>query len=354
METSDNLWQPFVVSGQPSEACRPRNVGHGVPSRTYCVSHPAMATEYSLYLYADSQEAAKRIAEPVFEEIDRVEELLSNYRESSELSRINREASAVEVTTDPETFQFLETSLAWSARSRGAFDITVGKLMKTWGFFGASGALPPEEQICAARNQTGWQKVRLNSVRRTVRFLSHGIELDPGGIGKGYAVDRAIKILRSRHIPTALLSAGSSTIYALGAPPGEPGWMVHVPAPGQETTIVSTIVLRDTSLSTASRSEKYFVDKGHLYGAIMDPCTLRPVEGVLQVTAISPSATDSDALSNALFVAGPQDRALLLEQRPQDSALIFLGNQLTWQHQATRWPAEIANWHRPEVGDSME
>jgi FAD:protein FMN transferase len=307
-----------------------------------------MATVYSLHLYADSEEAAERIAEPVFQEIDRVEELVSNYRESSELSRINREAGATEVTTDPETFHFLETSLAWSARSHGAFDITVGRLMKTWGFFGANGAMPPEEQICAARNQTGWQKVRLDGTRRTVRFLSHRIELDPGGIGKGYAVDRAIKILRSRHIPVALLSAGSSTIYALGAPPGEPGWKIHVPAPGQETRMVSNVVLRDTSLSTANCSEKYFVDNGHLYGAIMDPYTLSPVEGMLQATAISPLATDSDALSNALFVSGPQHRALLLEQRPQDSALIFLGDQLTWQHQATRWPAEIAKWHRPD------
>ena len=307
-----------------------------------------MATVYSLHLYADSEEAAERIAEPVFQEIDRVEELLSNYRESSELSRINREAGATEVTTDPETFHFLETSLAWSARSHGAFDITVGRLMKTWGFFGANGAMPPEKQICAARNQTGWQKVRLDGTRRTVRFLSHGIELDPGGIGKGYAVDRAIKILRSRHIPVALLSAGSSTIYALGAPPGEPGWKIHAPAPGKETRMVSTVVLRDTSLSTANCSEKISVDNGHLYGAIMDPYTLSLVEGILQATAISPSATDSDALSNALFVSGPQDRALLLEQRPQDSALIFLGDQLTWQHQATRWPAEIAKWHRPD------
>ncbi len=132
------------------------NFGHGVPSRLYYVSHPAMATVYSLHLYADSEEAAERIAEPVFQEIDRVEELLSNYRESSELSRINREAGATEVITDPETFHFLETSLAWSVRWHGAFDITVGRLMKTWGFFGANGAMPPEEQICAARNQTGW------------------------------------------------------------------------------------------------------------------------------------------------------------------------------------------------------
>jgi FAD:protein FMN transferase len=322
------------------------NVGQKVPSQLYCVSHPAMATEYSLHFYAGSQEAAEEIAEVVFQEIDRVEELLSNYRESSELSRINREACDGEVTTDPETFRFLEASLEWSARSHGAFDITVGKLMKIWGFFGAGGARPLEEDVAAARSQTGWEKVQLDGARRTVRFLSPGIELDPGGIGKGYAVDCAVKVLRSRQIAAAVLSAGGSTIYALGAPPGECGWKVHVPAPGDETKVVSTVTLRDTSLSTANRSQKYFVDKDHLYGAIMNPRTLRPMEGVLQTTAISPSATDSDALSNALFVSGPQNGSLLLAQRSQDSALSFWGDQVTGQHQAIRWPASVAKWHR--------
>jgi thiamine biosynthesis lipoprotein len=156
-----------------------------------------MATEYSLYLYVDSSIEASNIAEPVFQEIDRVEDLLSNCRESSELSRINREAPLGEVTTDPETFRFLEFCFAWSTRSHGAFDITVGKLMKAWGFFGAKGMVLSENKLEQTWNEIGWQKVRLDSTYRTVRFLSAGIELDPGGVGKGYAVDRAVAVLRT-------------------------------------------------------------------------------------------------------------------------------------------------------------
>lgn len=315
-------------------------------STLYCVRHPAMATEYSLYVSADTQEHAEEMAAPAFQEIDRVEELLSNYRDSSELSRINREAATEEVTTDPETFYFLETCLRWSARSQGAFDITVGKLMKAWGFFGANGALPSKETIAEARSQVGWRKVQLDAARRSVRFLSAGVELDPGGIGKGYAVDRAVKILRARNVVTALLSAGSSTIYALGAPPGHSGWKILVPVPGDETRTLSTVALRDTSLSTANRSEKYFVDKGHLYGAILDPRTLYPVEGMLQTTAISTSATDSDAMSNALFVSGTEERAALLQERPFDSALVVLDNS---HHEATRWTAEITGDAAPNL-----
>jgi thiamine biosynthesis lipoprotein len=332
-----------------------------------------MGTEYSLYLYARSREEADSIAKPVFEEVDRVDGLLSNYRESSELSRINREAFSHEVTTDPETFRFLETCLGWSERSRGTFDISVGKLMKVWKFFGASGAFPSPEELAAAREDVGWEKIRLDSAQRTVRFLSSGVELDPGGIGKGYAVDRAVRVLRAKQVDAALLSAGSSTIYALGAPPyalgappGEMGWKVRVPGVGAGENTISTVILRDTSLSTANLSEKHFVDDGHFYGAIMDPRTLRPVEGTLQVTVISASATDSDALSNALFVLGPEDRASLLEERQQDCALVIYENpfgqekqrgqekQFATEYQAIRWPVDVAKGQLAELASARE
>jgi FAD:protein FMN transferase len=329
-------------------------------AQLYCTTHPAMGTEYSLYLYAGSRDEAESIAHPVFQEVDRVDELLSNYQPSSELSRINREAFQQAVTTDPETFRFLETCLAWSERSRGAFDISVGKLMKVWKFFGASGALPKRAEIAAAREHVGWEKIRLDPSQRTVRFLSAEIELDPGGIGKGYAIDRAVRILRAKQISAALLSAGSSTIYALGAPPGEAGWKVRVPSTYSDDDTVSTVVLRDTSLSTANLSEKHFVADGKLYGAIMDPRTLQPVRGMLQVTVTSPSATDSDALSNALFVLGPESRALLLEQRPHDSALIIREDpagaekQVVPEYETIRWPAEVASQYVAELSIAKE
>lgn len=335
-------------------------------SRTelYCTTHPAMGTEYSLYLYARSREEADSIARPVFQEVDRVDGLLSNYQESSELSRINREAFEHEVTTDPETFHFLETCMGWSERSHGAFDISVGKLMKVWKFFGASGALPSPEELARAREDVGWEKIRLDSEQRTVRFLSSGIELDPGGVGKGYAVDRAVRVLRAKQVDAALLSAGSSTIYALGAPPGKAGWKVRVPGAGAGEDTISTVILRDTSLSTANLSEKHFIQDGRFYGAIMDPRTLRPVEGTLQVTVISPLAIDSDALSNALFVSGPADRALLLGEREQDCALVIREHfgqeqrgqekQFATEYQVIRWPADVANGHFAELASAKE
>jgi FAD:protein FMN transferase len=287
--------------------------------------HPAMGTDFTLYIYAADAAAADREAERVFAIVDQLESLLSNYQPQSELSRINADASARAVTTDPETFRFLQESIAWSGRSDGAFDITVGKLMKAWGFFRSTGHVPTDAELAQVRAETGWKRVMLNADTRTVRFTAPGVELDPGGIGKGFAVDVAIEALRVDKVKAALLSAGSSTIYGLGAPPDARGWKVRVPDAGRTDGVISTVTLRDTSLSTANCSEKHFVVGGHQYCHIMDPRTLHPVEGRLQATVIAPSATDSDALSNAMFVLDGNGCRRLMDSLPTaDAALVVL------------------------------
>jgi thiamine biosynthesis lipoprotein len=287
--------------------------------------HPAMGTDFTLYIYAADAAAADREADRTFSIVDQIESLLSNYQPQSELSRINSEAGSHAVTTDPETFRFLQESLAWSERSDGAFDITVGKLMKVWGFFRSTGHVPSDAELARVHTETGWRRVVLNAGARTVRFTAPGVELDPGGIGKGFAVDAAIEALRADGVRAALLSAGSSTIYGLGAPPNSQGWKVHVPDPRHRKDAISTVVLHNTSLSTANCSEKHFIVGSHLYCHIMDPRTLRPVEGRLQATVIAPSATDSDALSNAMFVLDAAGRRRLMQELPAaDAALVVL------------------------------
>ena len=295
-------------------------------SHLFSFTHPAMGTTYELYLYAATEAQANSEAEKAFEVVDDVEELLSNYRPQSELSRINEEAYGGTVTTDPETFEFLEDSLAWSERSDGAFDITVGQLMKAWGFFRSTGHVPSETEVRTVLAKTGWRNVKLDRATRSVRFAVPGVELDPGGIGKGFAVDKVMEVLRLDGIGSALLSAGSSTIYALGAPPGKAGWQVNVPDPRRADATLAVVLLRDTSLSTASCAEKHFVLQGHLYCHIMDPRLGRPVEGRLQATVITPIATDGDALSNVMFVDDAKARERVMASLPAgDSALVFSG-----------------------------
>ena len=305
-------------------------------------ARPAMGTMFTISVYAANQERASEYFEIAFDEIERVEEALSDYRPTSELSRINRLATDETVTTDPEVFKFLQTSMDFSARSGGAFDITVGPLMRAWGFFRGKGRYPTPEELSNARKSTGWQHVHLDPQKRTVHFDVQGMSLDPGGIGKGYAVERVANLLREAGVKTALIDAGSSTIYALGAPPEKNGWTIQVPRPGDRAHSISTVLLRDTSLSTSGNYEKFFTLNGKIYCHIMDPRTGEPVQGTLQTTVITPNATDSDALSLIMFVMGAEKSEKLLDEIPGTSGMWVLGepqksNVIQW-----RWPGTAA------------
>ncbi len=311
-------------------------------TQLYTYRHPAMGTEFTVYLYASNEASARAASDDVFDEVDRIEQELSNYRPSSELSRINQQAYAAPVTTDPETFRFLEAAQHWSETSGGAFDMTVGPLMKVWGFFDHKGRIPSAEELEDTRQTVGYQHVELDAATRSVRFSAAGMELDPGGIGKGFAVDAAVLILRSHHIAAALISAGSSTLYALGHPPAQSGWKVVVPGLGADSAGISAVRLRDTSLSSANCNEKHFTVDGHLYCHIMDPRTLRPVEGRVHVSIIDPSATTSDALSNVLFVDTPaQSQTFLRHYAPEARAIIVSGTAAAPHCSTYRWRSTI-------------
>lgn len=276
-----------------------------------------------------------------FDEIERIEEALSNYRPTSELSRINRLAGTQPVTTDPEVFHLLQTSFDYSRRSDGAFDITVGPLMRAWGFFRANGHYPTAAELSRARASVGWNKVDLDPELRTVEFRSPGMELDPGGIGKGYAVDQVVAVLRDAGIASALIDAGSSTLYALGTPPGKTGWKVLVPKPADRAHAISEVLLRDNSLSTSGSYEKFFRLDGRTYCHIMDPRTGSPVQGMLQTTVIAATGTDSDALSTAMFVMGPAAGRRLLESMPGTSAIWITGSADDPRIEQWSWPVGL-------------
>jgi thiamine biosynthesis lipoprotein len=283
-----------------------------------------MGTIFTIDLYVADQATAEQDMDLAFEEIDRLEALLSNYRPSSELSRISREAASAPVVTDPETFRFLERSLYWSRVSNGAFDITVGPLLRAWGFFFHKGRIPSQAELNAVRNKIGWGHIALDPETRTVSFTNHQpMELDPGSIGKGFAVDSVVKLLRQQGVTSAFISAGGSTLYAIGTIPGTAGWPVDIPDPRIPGKTATSILLKDTSLSTGACTEKFFIKNGHRYCHIFDPRSMRPVEGMLQTTVIDPSATDSDALSTVVFVLGPDASRKLLASLPRTQALLF-------------------------------
>lgn len=271
----------------------------------YEASHEAMGTVFTVVAYGRDRNYLAEVVDEVFDEVDRLDGQMSNYQPASELSGINREAGSRDVVVEPKLFHLLEDSFRYSRDTGGAFDITVGPLMKHWGFFRGQGRLPSPAEIEQVRTRVGYPHVMLDPHRRSIRFDTRGVELDLGGIAKGYAVDRAVEILRSNGISAALVSSGTSSIYALGSPPNERGWTVRVRDPYDPHQVGDVLRLQNYSLSTSGSYEKFFQLSGKTYCHIMDPHTGWPVEGMLSTAVLAPSTTQSDALSTSFFVLGP-------------------------------------------------
>lgn len=285
-----------------------------------------MACLYTIDAYAADADRLRITLERALDEVDRIDRLMSHYKPESPLSRINREAAGSPISVEPELFDFIAESIQYSRNSDGAFDITVGPLMKAWGFFRGEGHLASDRELEMARSVVGWQHVILDPKHRTIHFDRPGVELDLGGIAKGYAVDRVVKLLKAENVSAALVSAGGSTIYGLGTPPDRHGWTVAVQDPVDSRKVARDVELRDRALSVAGSSEKSFEVDGVRYSHIMDPRTGRPVQGVLSVAVITGTGTQGDALDDALFVLGAEESRRYLKRLHGVEALFFLSN----------------------------
>jgi thiamine biosynthesis lipoprotein len=267
-------------------------------------SADAMGSTYSLVLYGEDRAKLEAASDDAFEEVRRLDRLLSNYRPESEWSQVNRYAAERPVKVSAELFQLLSACVEYSRESEGAFDISVGPLMKVWGFYKGSGHLPQRAEVLRALEKVGYRNILLDAGSKTVRFAKEGVELDPGGIGKGYAVDRMVDILRRDGIAVALVSASGSSIYALGAPPGESGWKIRIRDPKDETKTVTEVTLKNESMSTSGNYEKFFWAEGKIYSHIMDPRTGFPSRGMLSASVITPLTIDSEAWTKPYYING--------------------------------------------------
>jgi thiamine biosynthesis lipoprotein len=211
--------------------------------------------------------------------------------------------------------------MRYSRESEGAFDITVGPLMKVWGFYKGEGLLPRPAVVKEAMARVGYRHVRLDPQVRTVQFDRAGVELDPGGIGKGYAVDRMVEVLKTRGIVSALVSGGGSSIYGLGAPPDKPeGWTVTIRDPREPHRTAAEVALKNTSLSTSGSYEKFFWAEGRRYSHLMDPRTGYPAQGTASVSVIAPRTIDSEVWAKPYFING---RAWTTQHKSQEFRVFF-------------------------------
>ncbi|MEN6532882.1 MAG: FAD:protein FMN transferase [Bryobacteraceae bacterium] len=295
-------------------------------------STDAMGTTYTVILYGEDEQQLQETAEAAFSEVRRLDRMLSNYRPQSEWRQMNLNAPKGPVKVSQELFDLLQACVSYNVRSKGTFDIGVGPLMRVWGFYKGTGRLPMKAEIAAVLPAVGSKNIELDPKTRTVRFLRRGVELDPGGIGKGYAVDHMVATIKEHNITSALVSAGGSTIYGLGTPPGDEGWKVKIRNPRKWTETIQDVYLKDRSMSTSGDYEKFFEAEGKIYSHIMDPRTGYPAPGMLSVSVVAPKAIDSEAWTKPFFILGrdwtakhkPQGLRVYMCEDRSDLACVWL------------------------------
>ena len=277
------------------------------PPIRYESSVDAMGSTFSITAWGSDRGNLAAAVETALEEARRLDRLLSNYRPESEWSAVNRGAAAGGVTVSQEMYDLLAACVRYSEQSEGTFDITVGPLMRVWGFYKGSGRIPHRSELRAALARTGYKNLSLQTTTRTVRFKNAGLELDPGGIGKGYAVDRMATILRQAGVSGALINAGGSSMYGLNTPPEEPrGWKVVIRDPKRAERHVAELYLKNESMSTSGSYEKFFQAGKRIYSHIMDPRTGYPAQGMYSVSVLAPRGIDSEAWTKPTYIQGRQ------------------------------------------------
>jgi thiamine biosynthesis lipoprotein len=276
-----------------------------VHQQRYC-----MGTMFDIVAYHASRPDAEQAVEKAMQEIVRLDQVMSDFKADSDLSKLNREASHGFVAVEPSLYDVIQESIAVSRRSGGTFDVTIAPLLKAWKQARSDGRRPTAAEIAAARRCVGYENIETSAPNR-IRFHSDCLEIDLGGIGKGYAVERGIAVLRSAGIRDAVINGGGSSIASIGAPPGRQGWPVQL---GAKVSGVSTLLLRDASISTSQQNLASLPFAPGNFGEILDPHTGAPAEGGTAVSVVAPSATLSDALSTTLLMLSMDDASKLLAQ----------------------------------------
>ncbi|HHT9136897.1 MAG TPA: FAD:protein FMN transferase, partial [Candidatus Wunengus sp. YC60] len=285
-----------------------------------------MGTFAEVSLYSNDEKTAGKAIEESLDEMERMDSIMSNYKKESELSRLNKNAVKSPVPCNGELLDVIERSQYYSELSSGAFDITVSPVVALWGFFSEKGHVPPDKEIEKLLPAVSYKNVVINKSNdpkkpATIFFKNTQTQIELGAIGKGYAVDKALEIIRKFGINNGCINLGGN-IYVLGMPPGKNAWRIGVQHPRNRDEILGYLELKNEATATSGDYERFFEFKGKRYSHIINPQTGRPVSGTIATTIVAPTGTEVDALSTSVFVLGHEKGMELVKRIPNVEAMI--------------------------------
>jgi FAD:protein FMN transferase len=282
----------------------------------------SMGTVYEIAVYDEQPERASAAIDNAFAEIVRLDAMMSNYRPESDLSRLNRDGHFHPVKVPRELYKVIEESTKYSRLSGGKFDITVAPLVDMWKAALRGARVASEAEQEKLRACVGYEKIEFIPPDE-VEFHSPCMRIDMGSIGKGYAVDRAVGILRANGIKNALVDAGQSSIYGMGAPPGQKAWEIHLCDPSKRVDPI--VMLSENSVSTSEQTPVSLLGN-ETAGHIIDPDNGKPLETKYALSIVAKTGTASDALSTTLLLAGPEKGKQMVKQIPDAAAIWVAAN----------------------------
>ncbi|MBI3462398.1 MAG: FAD:protein FMN transferase [Planctomycetes bacterium] len=305
-----------------------------------------MGVTFKLVFYAPDEQTANAAADAAFARIAELNQVMSDYDPASELSRLcDTAGSGQTVPISADLMGVLAISQDLARRTDGAFDVTVGPLVRLWRRARRMKEMPSDKRLAEARAATGFRHLELDPARGTAKLLRPGMQLDLGGIGQGYAADEALKVLRERGIARALVDA-SGDIAVGDPPPGKSGWRIGVaPLDKSDLSPSRYLLLSNIGVSTSGDAFQYVELGGKRYSHIVDPRTGLGLTDRSSVTVIAPDATAADSLATAVSVLGPEAGLKLIEATPGTAALIVR------PHDDQQEVFESAQWRRFERRD---
>lgn len=285
-----------------------------------------MGVQFEVTAVCDDEVYALKAVDAAEEEMRRIEALISSWDSTTQTSTINRMAGIAPISVDDELFQLVKRSIKVSHLTSGAFDITFASINKIWHFDGSMKQLPSSDSIAASVSRIGYQKIQLNDSLKTIFLPVKGMKIGFGAIGKGYAANRAKRIMMEMGIKNGNVNA-SGDLIAWGTNRNNQPWRIGIADPLDRDKVISWLDIGDMSVVTSGNYEKYAEIDGKRYCHIIDPRTGYPVEGVQSVTIICPDAEIADALATSVMVLGEKAGLALINKLNAIECLIYTADK---------------------------
>jgi thiamine biosynthesis lipoprotein len=310
----------------------------------------AMACRFEILLHPGRPAHGPEAALKALDTISYLEQVLSVYLPTSEFSLLNSKAIETPIQVSYACYELIKLGIAVYEQTQGAFDLTAATLSKIWGFHRRQGKMPTDEEIQDSLTRIGSKWIHLDESKRTIHF-SKPIEINSGGIGKGFAIDCAVADLKSADIHDFAVHGGKSSLYCSGdqrSPDCEQGWKIAVRHPEQSERILGSLILKDKGLGTSGPANQFFYFRAKRYGHIIDPRTGWPADGMLSITVLHESAAYADALATGLYVMGMDATIDFCNRHPEIGVLAILPTRLQGQCEIVTCNIPTDCWLRAE------